>query len=90
MLMAAPNIQICARHVLTGTEAISAPNGGTARVLQNFSITQCDEVCKLAVVPAGRGRSRPALNGRVHASGACAWARLPGSARPEAGKSALG
>jgi hypothetical protein len=29
--MATPNIQICASYVLTGIEAISAPNGGYAR-----------------------------------------------------------
>jgi hypothetical protein len=32
MLMAAPNVQICASHVLTGIEAISAPNGGSVRL----------------------------------------------------------
>jgi len=31
MLIAAPNIQICASHVLNGVEAISAPNGGYLR-----------------------------------------------------------
>ena len=31
MLMAAPNIQVCGSHVLTDIEAISAPNGGSAR-----------------------------------------------------------
>lgn len=30
MLIAAPNIQICASHILTGIEAISTPNGGSA------------------------------------------------------------
>lgn len=29
MLMAAPHIQLCASHVLTGIEAISAQNGGS-------------------------------------------------------------
>jgi hypothetical protein len=29
MLIAAPNIQICASHILTGIEAISMPNGGS-------------------------------------------------------------
>jgi len=38
----------------------------------NISITQCDAVCQLAGYPAGHGRSRPALNGRAHASAACA------------------
>ena len=32
MLMAAPNIQLCASPVPTGIEAISAPNGGYTRV----------------------------------------------------------
>jgi hypothetical protein len=36
MLIAAPNIQICASYVLTGIDAISAPNGGSARVLSNL------------------------------------------------------
>jgi len=31
MLMAALNTQICTSHVLTGIEAISAPNGGDVR-----------------------------------------------------------
>jgi hypothetical protein len=31
MHLAAPNIQICASHVLTGIEARSAPNGGSMR-----------------------------------------------------------
>jgi len=46
----------------------------------NIPITQCDAVCKLAGIRPhatanlhpGRGRSRPALNGRAHASAACA------------------
>jgi hypothetical protein len=29
MLLAVPNIQICASHILTGIEAILAPNGGS-------------------------------------------------------------
>src|SRR5215469_17925143 len=33
MLMAALNTQICTSHVLTGIEAISAPNGGSVSVL---------------------------------------------------------
>ena len=32
MLIAVPNIQLCASHVLTGIEAISTPNGGSVRV----------------------------------------------------------
>ena len=36
MLMTAPNIQLCASHVLTGMEAISAPNGGSARVIHSL------------------------------------------------------
>jgi hypothetical protein len=32
MLIAAPNIQICASHIPTGIEAISAPNGGSAQL----------------------------------------------------------
>jgi hypothetical protein len=35
MLMAAPNIQKGASHVLTRIEAISAPNGGYARALSH-------------------------------------------------------
>ena len=31
MLIAAPNIQICPSHILTGIEAILAPNGGSRR-----------------------------------------------------------
>ncbi len=31
MLMAAPNIQLCPSHVLTGIEAISAPIGEYSR-----------------------------------------------------------
>jgi hypothetical protein len=34
--MATPNTQICASYVLTGIEAISAPNGGSARGYQEF------------------------------------------------------
>jgi hypothetical protein len=58
---------------LTASQQIktSARIGGSARVLKSFSITQCDVTCKLAGYPAGRGQSRPALNGRAHASGAC-------------------
>src|SRR6516164_5959172 len=36
----------------------------------SFSITQCDAVC-ISWYPAGRGRSRPALNSKAHASAAC-------------------
>jgi hypothetical protein len=36
MLIAAPKIQLCASHVLTGIEAISAPNGGSARGYQGL------------------------------------------------------
>ena len=38
MLMTAPNIQLCASHVLTGMEAISAPNGGSVR----FALARSD------------------------------------------------
>jgi len=31
VLKAAPNIQICVNHVLSGVEAIQVPNGGYAR-----------------------------------------------------------
>jgi hypothetical protein len=37
----------------------------------DFSITDCDAFSELAGFPAGRGRSRPALNGGAHASAAC-------------------
>jgi len=33
MQIAAPNLQLCASHVVTGIETISTPNGGSARVL---------------------------------------------------------
>jgi hypothetical protein len=39
--------------------ALATPNGGSARVLQNFSITQCDAVCMLTgirLVADGRGQ----------------------------------
>jgi hypothetical protein len=36
-------VQPTARHA-----HLAAQSGGSARVLQNFSITQCDVVCKLA------------------------------------------
>jgi len=52
-------------------------SGGSARVLQNLAITQCDALCKLAGIrPVVDGPL--ALNGTVHASAACAWARRPG------------
>jgi hypothetical protein len=34
MLITAPNIQICTIHVLSGIEAIPAPNGGYLRCAQ--------------------------------------------------------
>jgi hypothetical protein len=42
MLMAAPNIQICASHVLTGIETTSAPNGGSACVIHSLSVPLAD------------------------------------------------
>ena len=53
------------------------PRSGSARTLQNLSITQCDALWKLGA--SGRWRTLPpALDGAVHASAACAWARRPG------------
>jgi hypothetical protein len=50
---------------------MAAPNGGSARVLQNFSITRCDALCKLAGIrPVADGPGQP-LNGRAHAPAAC-------------------
>jgi hypothetical protein len=45
--------------------------GGSAPVLQNLSITQCDAVCKLANIRPLADDPARALNGKVHASGAC-------------------
>ena|SRR5215471_4422578 len=58
---------------MIGFEPISVQNGGSARVLQNLSITHCDALCKLA----GIQTVLQALNGTVHAWAACAWARRP-------------
>jgi len=68
-----PSFKIASGH-------LAVPIGGWARVLQYLSIAQCDALCNLAV----SGRSRmvpPALNGTVHASAVCAWARRPGRRR---------
>ena len=45
--------------------------GGSAPVLQNFSITQCDAVCKLANIRPFSDGPAWALNGKVHAPAAC-------------------
>ncbi len=42
MLMAAPNIQICASHALTSIEAISAPNGGSASSYHGDCLSRWD------------------------------------------------
>ena len=54
--------------------------GGSARVLQNLSITPCDASVSWRV--SGPWRTvPPAVDGTAHASATCAWARRPGRRR---------
>jgi hypothetical protein len=64
-------IRSCMALSAVSPAEVGAQLGGYVRVLQNFSITQCDVDCKLAA--AGRGWSRSALNGRTDASATCVF-----------------
>jgi hypothetical protein len=75
--VAAPNIQICASHALTGIEAITAPNGGSARGYQEL-------VLPLADRNGGRPGRRP---DRIFMRHEC-WTRTPAIAADRARRSA--
>jgi hypothetical protein len=64
-LIAAPNIQICASHALTGIEAISAPNGRSSRVCRRSA----DHALPSASGSAEQGISRSERTGRMGTNG---------------------
>jgi hypothetical protein len=59
MHIAAPNIQICTSHVLTGIEEISAQNGGSS--------VRCDAAADHGARSRGRGAGDVPAVGWLHA-----------------------
>ena len=69
-----------ATPMATPTTRLPSISKASRRVLKNLSITQCDALCKLAGIrPVADGPA--SLNGTVHASAACTWARRPSRRR---------
>jgi len=62
----------CRNHGPHYHAPVAAPNGGSVRVLQNFSITHCDAVCVLvAIRPVADGPGRPEQQGAGPAARIC-------------------